>query len=102
LYAYLTMTVGSDMAVLYELRAVVQVGGEPAFDGGDIQTFAAGVVGHLVALDLADREVARLRMRKVESADRTAGIHRERFGQKHSSVRLDIEQLPERLLLRVV
>src|ERR1700677_1929300 len=46
-------------------RIVVEVGPEPAFDLVDAHLLAGCVVGDLVAANLAEREVARLRMSKV-------------------------------------
>src|SRR5476651_1191007 len=60
------------------------------------------VVRDLVALDLADREVARIRMREVEAAHRGGGQHREGFGELHVGVPPGVEQLEQVALLGVV
>ena len=60
------------------------------------------VVGDLVAADFAEAEVARLGMSEVEAADAGAGPHRERFGDEHAGVGLDVEQSPERAFFGVV
>ncbi len=65
--------------------------------------FLAGcVVGDLVAVDLAEREVARFGMREVEAADAGAGPHGEGLGDLHAGVGFDVEQLPDGALLGVV
>ena len=83
-------------------RVVIQIRPEPALDLGDGHALALGVVGHLVAVDLAEGEVARLGVGEVEAADARAGPHGERLGDQHAGVRLDVEQAPERALLGVV
>jgi hypothetical protein len=44
---------------------VIQVGSEPAFDGAQFQAFAALIIEHLIASDLAHGKVTRLWMRKI-------------------------------------
>src|ERR1700736_3823118 len=62
-------------------RLVVQDRGEPAFGLGQRPALAAGVVGRLVALDLADAEVVRVGMGEVEAGDRRRRSHGEAFGE---------------------
>jgi hypothetical protein len=45
---------------------------------------ARRVVFHLIALDLADAEVMRVRVAEVEPAHRRARPHREALGQLHA------------------
>jgi hypothetical protein len=83
-------------------RVVVQVRAEPALDLGYGHAFALGVVGDLVAVDLAEREIARLGVGEVEAAHARSGPHRKRLGNHHAGVGLDVEQAPERALLGVI
>ena len=84
------------------VRVVVQVWAEPALDLGHGHAFALVIVGDLVAVDLAEREVARFGVGEVEAAYAGAGPHGEGLGDQHSGVRLDVEQTPDRALLGVV
>ena len=59
------------------------------------------VVLDLVRADALDREVLRLRMREVESADRRRRRHRERFGEIQA-LRARIEQVEQPRLLAVI
>ena len=63
---------------------------------------ALGVVGDLVAAETSDDEVLRLRVGEVQAADRGAGPHRHALGELDADASLDVEQLPQRLLLGVV
>src|ERR1700677_3760982 len=83
-------------------RIVVQVRTEPALDFGHDHALALGIVGHLIAVDLAQAEVARLRGRKVEATYAGAGPHGEGLRDQHAGVLLHIKQLPERALLGVI
>ncbi len=56
----------------------------------------------MVAVDLAQAEIARFRVSEVEPAYARAGPHRERLRDQHAGVLLHIEQLPERALLGVI
>src|SRR5579864_4755959 len=49
-------------------RIIVEERTEPAFGGGDVPALAPGIVLDLIALDLADAEIAALGMRIVEAA----------------------------------
>jgi hypothetical protein len=74
-------------------RLVAEVGTEPALHFlGPSCPFEA-VVDDLVAVDLAQGEVARLRMREVEPAHARPGPHGERLGDPHAGVLLDVEEL---------
>src|SRR5689334_24652954 len=70
-------------------RLVVQVGPEPAFDLADRHAFARVVVLDLIAIDLAEAEVTRLRVSEVEAAHARAGPHRARLGEHHAGVLVD-------------
>ena len=63
---------------------------------------SARVVLHLVAAELADREVARLRVRKIEARNRGGGQHGEGFREAHAGVLLCVEQAEERAFRAVV
>ena len=90
------------MVQFYSRGIVVEVGAEPAFDFGDGHALALVVVGDLVAVDLAEGEVARLGVGEVEAADAGAGPHGEGLGDLHAGVGLDVEQAPDGSLLGVV
>ena len=83
-------------------RVVVQVRPKPALDLSHGHAFARRVVRDLVAVDLAEREVPGLGVREIEAAHARAGPHRERLGDQHAGVLLDVEQLPERALFGVI
>jgi len=51
-------------------RIVVKARSQPALDLAEVHAFALTVVFHLVTADFAHAEVAGLRMREVEAADR--------------------------------
>src|ERR1700720_3748726 len=84
------------------LRIVVQVLAEPSLDLCYAHPLAFVIVGHLIAVDLAKAEISRFRMGEVEPTHARTGPHRKRLSNQHSSVRLHIEQTPERALLRVI
>src|ERR1035441_8784887 len=67
-----------------------------------LQSSVAVIVEDLVAADLADGEVFRLRVGEVQSADTRAGPHGAAFGQLDAGVLFRVEQLPEGPFLRVV
>ena len=52
---------------------VVEIRPEPALDFLHGHSLAQMVVEHLVAIDLAEAEIARLRMREIKSADAEPG-----------------------------
>src|SRR3712207_4588076 len=54
-------------------RIVIEDGAEPALDLRDAHALALGVVLHLIALDLRNAEVVRIRMRQVEARHGRAG-----------------------------
>ena len=82
--------------------SVRQIGGEPALDRRQVHALATVVVLDLVAADLAEREVARLRVREVEAAHRRRGMHREALGEPDPDALLAPEQVEEQALLGVV
>src|SRR5689334_25059376 len=84
------------------LALVVEVGGEPALRGCQVEAFPAGVVLDLVALDLAHAEVLRLGPPEVVSADRGAGQHGEALGERHAGIGLGAEQVEQGSLLGVL
>ena len=83
-------------------RVVVQVRPEPALDLGDAHALALGVVGDLVAVDLAEAEVARLGVGEVEPAHARAGPHGERLGDHACRCSPPRRAAPERALLGVI
>src|SRR6476469_6875142 len=84
------------------LGLVAEVGSEPALGLLDRPSLPAGVVGNLVGPELAEHEVLRLGVGEVEAADRCARPHRHAIGELDARHPLDVEQLPEQLLLGVV
>src|SRR3954452_21919122 len=84
------------------LGAVAQVRREPSLRLGDRPALAAGVVLDLVAGDPAQVEVPRLRVGEVQPADRGPRPHGHALGELDAGVGLDVEQLPDRLLLGVL
>ena len=61
------------------LRFITQIGAEPAFRLGQRHVFSLRVVGHLIAVNLAQAEIARCGMREIQAADRGGGVHRTVF-----------------------
>jgi hypothetical protein len=59
------------------LRFIVEDRGQPAFGDGGGPALAAGVVLGLVALNLADAEIVRLRVGEVEAGNGGGRVHRE-------------------------
>src|SRR6185437_7371414 len=84
------------------LRVIVEIGAKPALGLRDGEAFAGGVVLHLVAADLAQAEIARLRMREIEPADAGTGPHRERLRDLDTGRGLNIKQRPDSSLLGVI
>src|SRR5438132_1494270 len=73
-------------------RVVVEDRGEPSLGLGHGPALAAGVVLDLVALDLADAEIAALGMAEIEPADRGCRPHGKAFGESHADLPLAVEQ----------
>src|SRR5258706_16040190 len=65
---------------------VGEVGSEPALGLLERERLAAGVIGGLVLADLVHREIAGVRMRKVEAADARRGEHGIALGELHAGV----------------
>src|SRR3954465_5070869 len=84
------------------LSLVIQVGRQPPLYRSDVQLFPAGIILHLVALDLSDPEILRLRAPEVVAADRGRRHHGKALGEADSSVLLHIEQVEEDLLFGVI
>src|SRR4051794_25246764 len=84
------------------LRVVGKVRGEPALGLLERPALPPRVVGDLVLAEAADDEVLRLRVGEVPAADRRARPHRHRLGELDAGVGVDVEELPEGLLLRVL
>src|SRR5215469_10722962 len=64
--------------------------------------FAFGVVGNLIAVNLAQTEVSRLRMGEVKATHARSGPHRKRLRDLNARVRANVQQMPERPLLGVI
>src|SRR5581483_2230265 len=64
-----------------EFRIVIEDGREPALGLRDAPALAAGVILHLIALDLADAEIVTLRMAEIKAAHRRARPHGEALGE---------------------
>src|SRR4029077_10599191 len=75
-------------------KVVIQVLPEPSLDFCHAHPLAFAVVGNLVAVDLAETEISRFRVCKVEPAHARSWPHRKRLGNDHSGVGLHIEQTP--------
>src|SRR5262249_13094314 len=60
----------------FSLRFISQVCPQPAFHFLDRHPLSGGVAFHLIACDEIDREIARLGMAEVETADGRRGPHR--------------------------
>src|SRR6266542_1223538 len=84
------------------LALVVEIGGEPALGRGHVEPLPPRVVLDLVALDLADAEVLRLRVPEVVPAHGGAGEHGVALGQRDPRVGLGAEQVEERALFGMV
>src|SRR5512132_1283015 len=84
------------------LALVVQVGGEPALDRRGLEALPPGVVLDLVALDLSDAEVLRLRTPEVVPAHRRRRQHGVALGESDARVGLRAEQVEQSALLGVI
>src|ERR1051326_7427657 len=74
---------------------------QPAFDALDRSALALRIVRDLVFADAAHREIARLGVRKVQTADARGGRHRGVLGQADTEL-ARAEQIEELELLAVV
>ena len=79
-----------------------QIRREPFFHCGHGFASPGRVINCLIASDLPDAEIFRIRMRKIESAHAGAGMHRKRLRQFDPCVVLCIEQIKERSFLGVI
>src|ERR1041385_3853730 len=79
-------------AGLLRVGFVIQIWTKPALNGAQFEAFATLIIEHLVASDLSDREVARLRMREIQAADGCRRQHGEIFGQLYPRRAFRIEQ----------
>ena len=78
-----------DMMTLGERGLFIpQIGTKPPLNLGNLHSFAAGIVLHLVSGDPVDGKIAGFRMREVESANGCGGIHCQRFGQSDACMTL--------------
>src|SRR5215831_312087 len=83
------------------LFLVAEVRAQPLLDFGRGHALPLGVVHDLVAADLADHEVPRLRVSEVEPRDGRSWRHGAALGQVHAD-RTRVEQGEQGLLFRVV
>ena len=83
-------------------RLVAKIRCEPSFDLGHSHALTPSVVFDLVARDAIDGEVARVRMREVEAADRSGWEHGEVLRERDAGALLGGEQVEEDSLLGVV
>src|SRR5688572_24044016 len=90
------------MRRLYGFELVGEIRREPFLGLGHRQRASARVVLDLVAAELADGEVARIGMRKIEARNRRCGQHGERFGELHGGILPGVEQAEERTFRAVV
>src|ERR1700730_6573300 len=89
-------------APAHPLRLVAEIRPQPALRFFKREPLAARVILDLRAVDLADREVARLRMGDVPAAHRRGRVHGVGFGEADAGAALDGEQAPELGLLGVI
>src|SRR5437762_14361223 len=80
-------------------RLVAEIPRQPALRFFGRQPLAARVVLQLLAVDLADREVARLRMGDVPTADRGGRVHGGGLDESASGAALDGERAPDHVYL---
>ncbi len=92
----LVTMVGSGFRIVGQIRA------QPTFGFREVHALAGRIVLDLVAIELADREIARCGMRKLQPADRRGRHHGLGFGQPNAGLGLDIEQFPEQVFFGVV
>src|SRR2546423_598504 len=83
-------------------RLVTEIRRQPALRFFRRQPFAARVVLERLAVDLAAREVARLRVGDVPAAHRRGRVHGVGLGEADAGAALDVEQAPELGLLGVI
>src|SRR5437773_2174660 len=83
------------------LGLVAQIRREPALRLGPRQARARCVVGDLVAIEAADGEIARIRVREVEARHARRGPHRIVLGERDPDSGR-VEQREERTLARVI
>lgn len=81
---------------------VAEVGREPVFGLFHAHAFAFGVVFYLLAVDLADGEVAGLWMSKVDAADGGGGHHGFGFGEPDAGVFFNLHQVPDQIFFGVI
>src|SRR5258706_1050775 len=84
------------------VRIIIKIGRKPAFHGAKVHLFAEMIIKDLVAINLADAEMLRLRVREIKSAHGTGGPHRVTFGELDAGVLLHVEQVPKDSFLGVV
>src|ERR1700730_12477276 len=84
------------------LRLVAEIRPQTALRFFLREPLAARVVLDLLAVDLADREVARLRMGEVPAAHRRGRVHGVGIGEADPGAAPDVEQAPELGLLGVI
>src|ERR1700682_2846603 len=77
------------------LRLVAEIRRQPALRFFPREPLAARVVLDLLPVALAEREVARLRMRDVPAAHRRGRVHGVGLGEADAGAALDVEQAPE-------
>jgi len=90
----------------YEVIALpgrlAQIRREPFFHGGYGFASPGRVINRLIASDLPDAEIFRIRMRKIQPAHAGARMHRKRLRQPDPCVVSCIEQIEERSFLGVI
>src|SRR5574340_1269406 len=74
---------------------VTEIRRQPALGGFKVHAFALGVILNLVAVDLADGEVAGFGMREIKPADRRRWPHGEMLGDLYAGAPFDIQNLPD-------
>src|SRR6185295_5390772 len=83
-------------------RVVTQVRRKPALHLLHGHALAPGIVLDLVAVDLADVEVARFGVGEIPAAHGRRRIHRVRLGELDACLFFGIQQLPQFRLLGVI
>ena len=93
---------GGQSLFFFRVQRLPQIWRESFFHCGYGFASPGRVINCLIASDLPDSEIFRIRMRKIEPAHAGAGMHRKRLRQFHPCVVLCIEQIKERSFLGVI
>src|SRR5438105_2857117 len=84
------------------LRIVIKIRPQPPLDLTQRPSLTLAVILRLIAIDLANTEIPRLRMPEVNPADARTRPHCVRLRNHDAGLLLYIHQLPDGALLRMV